>query len=359
MTFSARLSVVKKTGLRKLSAVARRIIPDFSNARNEKYFRMAVEMTNKCNFSCSYCPHAFRGQDMPDDVNRFDRPQGFISKETFELCLENAEKYAASMTFGFFGEQLLHPKFADLISSIPKQRSYRLIINTNGSLLTRKNIDVLKMFDLVRLSIDSMNSDSFETLRPGGAILTINGKRGDNRFETLREKIEYWFNETDHPQTTLVHVTTDENKDERQAYLEYWLPRIPVQDSAILKSVLSYGGVIKNPYMTVNPCTIPEDNRVVIAFNGDVTPCNLDVNVALKYGNINETPDLKKLIKSAKYKAVIKAIRSNQGICANCNDANNHVESMSYPGLKGINQTKPIRVLSKKEVIECNHRLAA
>lgn len=359
MNFSARLSNIKNSYLSKLRRVARRVISDFSNERNEKHFRMAVEMTNRCNFSCSYCPHAFRGQDMPDDVNRFDRPQGFISKETFDLCLANAEKYAATMTFGFFGEQMLHPKFGQLISSVPKRRSYTLVINTNGSLLTKKNIDILKMFDVVRLSIDSIDSDSFESLRPGGAILTINGKRGDDRFDTLREKIEYWFNEPVHPMTALVHVTTDENKDARQAYLEYWLPRIPPQDSVTMKSVISYGGVIKDPYMTVNPCTIPEDNRVVIAWNGDVTPCNLDVNIALKYGNIHEIPDLLSMIRSRKYKNVIKSIRSNQGICTNCNDANNHVESMTYPGLKDVSQTNPIRVLSKDEVIECDHRLAA
>ena len=345
-----------KTILNKLRSVARSAL---RNERNEKHFRMVVEMTNKCNFSCSYCPHAFRDQDVSEEVNRFDRPQGFISKETFDLCLENAEKYAAALTFGFFGEQMLHPKFGELISSISKLRSYKIVINTNGSLLTKQNIDILKMFDVVRLSIDSSDSDSFESLRPGGAVLTINGQRGENRYDSLREKIEYWFNEPDHPKTALVHVTTDENKGARQEYLEYWLPRIPKRDSVIMKSVISYGGVIKDPYMTENPCTIPEDNRVVVAFNGDVTPCNLDVNIALKYGNILETPDLREMVKSNNYKNVIKGIRSNQGICANCNDANNHVESMSYQGLKDENQTSPIHVLSRDEVIEHHYHRAA
>ena len=59
-----------------------------------------------------------------------------------------------------------------------RDRAYRVVTNTNGSLLNAKNIEALKCFDLVRFSIDSVDSESFERLRPGGAILTINGKRG-------------------------------------------------------------------------------------------------------------------------------------------------------------------------------------
>ncbi len=321
--------------------------------------RMAVELTNKCNFRCTYCPHSVRGQDMPDGLNKFDRPQGFMSQETFQLCLQNAGKYAASFTFGFFGEQMLHPRFDELIFSIPEVRRYKLVINTNGSLLTTKNIDALKHFDIVRLSIDSVDSESFERLRPGGAVLTINGKRGENRFAALEEKIRYWLNTPDHPPTQLVHTTTQANESDRQRYLDYWLPKMGPRDCVVLKSVLSYGGVMKDPYMTENPCTIPEDNRIVVAWNGDCTPCNLDVNVALKYGNLHDIPDLHRMIRTPKYKELIKGIRRNQGICANCNDANNHVESMLYPGLRDTEPVPPVLVLSRQEVIEYGHRRAA
>ena len=320
---------------------------------------MAVELTNYCNFSCSYCPHAIRNQGAVENVNPFDRRQGFMSDETFALALENAAKYARSVSISFFGEQMLHRRFNELIRSVPRDRKYHLVTNTNGSLLTHKNIETLKLFDIVRFSIDSVDSESFERLRPGSAVLTINGKRGENRFDTLAEKIEHWLNLPDHPPTFLVHVTTDANQHDRQAYLDHWLPRMGPNDHVIMKSVISYGGVMKDPYMTENPCTIPEDKRVVIAWNGDCTPCNLDVNVALKYGNIHVTPDLRRMIRSAKYKRVISGIRRNQGICANCDDANNHVESVSYQGLRDTESTTPVRVLSREEVIEYGHRRAA
>ncbi|MHC4219754.1 MAG: hypothetical protein ACYSU7_15040, partial [Planctomycetota bacterium] len=86
--------------------------------------RMTIELTNKCNFRCTYCPHSVRGQDTGDDLNRFDRAQGFMTAETFDLCLANARKYAESLSFSFFGEQMLHPRFSELIYSIPRNRPY-------------------------------------------------------------------------------------------------------------------------------------------------------------------------------------------------------------------------------------------
>jgi len=312
---------------------------------------MTIELTNKCNFQCTYCPHSTRGRDVDDDVNRFDRPQGFMSPETFDLALANARKYAETLSFGFFGEQMLHPRFCELIHSIPRNRPYRLVISTNGSLLTHRNLQTLQRFDVVRFSIDSTASDSFERLRPGGAILTVNGQRGDDRFEALAGQIERWLSLPDHPHTQLVYVTTDLNQNDRQEYLDRWLPKMGPGDCVVLKSVISYGGVMKDPYMTAHPCTIPEDGRVNLAYNGDVTPCNLDVNVALRVGNIHETPDLMEMTRTPQYKAVMEGIRHNQGICRNCDDANNHQESMLYWGERATPGQGGTRALTRQEIL--------
>jgi hypothetical protein len=203
------------------------------------------------------------------------------------------------------------------------------VINTNGSLLTAKNLEALKCFDLVRLSIDSVDSESFERLRPGGAILTVDGKRGGNRFEALAEQIERWLNLPNHPTTHLIHVTTQANRDDRQRYLDHWLPRMDPADCVVMKSVLSYGG-------------------------------NLDVNVALCIGNIHETPDLRKMVSSRRAKAVMRGIRRNQGICRNCNDANNHQETLLYRGERGTDEPAGTMVLTRDEAIaykQCTERI--
>ncbi len=138
---------------------------------------------------------------------------------------------------------------------------------------------------------------------------------------------------------------------DRQQYLDTWLSRMGPRDCVVMKSVISYGGVIKDPYQTENPCTIPEDHRVNIAFNGDVTPCNLDVNIALCIGNTHETGDLKTMLASPRARAVFDRIRRNQGICSNCNDANNHQESMLYWGERGTDHEGETKVLQREEIL--------
>jgi sulfatase maturation enzyme AslB (radical SAM superfamily) len=299
---------------------------------------MTIELTNKCNFRCSYCPHSTRDRPPSDDLNVFDRPFGFMSQETFDLCLDNAWKYAESLSFSFFGEQMLHPRFSELIASIPAERPYRLVTNTNGSLLTERNIEALMRFDVVRFSIDSIDSESFNRLRPGGAILTVEGRPGHDRFAALAEQIERWLARPGHPHTQLVFVTTEANKGLREEYLDYWRPRLGPADCVVTKSVISYGGVMTDPYMTENPCTIPVDNRLNVAFNGDCTPCNLDVNIALCVGNVHEIPDLMEMTRSSRYAAVMDGIRDRYGICGNCKDANNHVESTLHWGLAPVHR---------------------
>src|SRR5262245_4500496 len=185
----ARVRRIKAARLvvRSIRAAGRRALERLRPPR----FRMTIELTNKCNFRCTYCPHATRGRDehAGDDVNRFDRPQGFMSRETFDLALANAHRYADALSFSFFGEQTLHLRFADWIGAIPARRPFRLVTNTNGSLLTSRNVEALLRFDVVRFSIDSCDSESFEKLRPGGAVLTVEGRRGGDRFAALAEQI--------------------------------------------------------------------------------------------------------------------------------------------------------------------------
>ena len=47
----------------------------------------------------------------------------------------------------------------------------------------------------------------------------------------------------------------------------------------------------------------------------------------------------------------MKGIRRNQGICRNCNDANNHRESMLYWGERGTDSRGGTRALGRQEIL--------
>jgi sulfatase maturation enzyme AslB (radical SAM superfamily) len=285
--------------------------------------RMQIEMTNNCNFKCVYCPHALYGEPGPSG-NTFDRPKGYMDEALWNKAIAEAQKHAKSVTMGFFGEQLLHPQFIAWVAAIPKRRNFRLILNSNWALVTKKHLPALLNFDMMRISLDSTDPKQWDALCPGGPVFDENGKKGDvSRLEALVAKTEWWLAIKNRPKTNLIFVTQDENKDGVVRFVEKWKRRLAGQDRVIAKSMLTYGGVMFDPYMTENKCNVASENRLTVAWDGRITPCNLDVNVAMATLNLN-THTMAEILDSPDWKATLQGIRDRVGICANCFDAQNH-----------------------------------
>jgi len=288
------------------------------------------EFTNHCNFKCRFCPHSVY-RKRSEGGNQFNREKGFMSDELFNLVLENSEKYANLVTIGFFGEPMLHPKFEDYVKLFPANRGYHLEINTNWSLVTKENMDTLKRFDYVRISLDASYSALWERLCPGVAILDLNGVPRQDRYDTITEKLEYWFNLPEHAPTRLVYVVSSVNEHDRNKFVKEWRQKLGSRDHILTKSVLSYGGVMTDANINKKGmCNIISQPCFTIAWNGDCSPCNLDVNMELNVGNLLELGDMKKIIEGDKWKQVMSGIKQKTGICANCVDANSYTESKKH-----------------------------
>ena len=299
----------------------------------KKRFQISVEFTNNCNFRCKFCPHSLYKKETPSG-NWFNRPKGFISRELFELVLWNAERYAREVVIGFFGEPMVHPHFQQFINSFPEKRRYKVNLNTNWSLITAETMNSLKKLDQVRISIDASQAEIWERLCPGGSVLDLDGNPSQNRYAVLVEKIEYWLSLPEHPQTHLVYVVSSVNKDDKEQFLEQWLPKMTPKDYIVTKTVISFGGVMYDDYMSNWPCRVIDERRIVIGWDGRCSPCNLDVNLALFVGSLLELKDIRKISKSRCYLEILQDIRQKNGICANCFDANNRVESQFHRGKK-------------------------
>lgn len=300
-----------------------------------KKLTLQPEFTNHCNFRCRFCPHSVYRQQS-DGGNRFSREKGYMSNELFGLVLENAAKYAKRVQIGFFGEPLLHPKFEEYITSFPAGRRYSLDLNTNWSLVTRKTMDSLKHLDCVIISLDASYSDLYEELCPGGSVLDLDGTPCGDRHATLADKIDYWLRLPDHAPTRIVYVVSSVNEHDVKTFVDHWRPKLRSPDDCMLtKSVLSYGGVMRDSHMQENGCAIPSQGWFTVAWNGDCSPCNLDVNMELSVGNLLELRDVKAVVEGEKWRQVMTGVRQRSGICANCFDANNWTENRTYRGSAG------------------------
>ena len=91
-----------------------------------KFKKIYVEITNVCNFACSFC---FKSK----------RKKTFISPEKFSAILFSIRPYTDYIYLHVLGEPLMHPDF-DALLTIAESMNYHINLTTNGSLLMKKRV---------------------------------------------------------------------------------------------------------------------------------------------------------------------------------------------------------------------------
>lgn len=118
---------------------------------------LSITSTSRCNMHCVMCPHGFSKIDVED----FD-----------PALLPRLEEYLAHVkTFDLtgLGEPLLAKSFWDIMEAMPVRNNVEpvLMFNTNGSMLTEKNIEkILKArVQKIRISIDAADPEIYFSIR--------------------------------------------------------------------------------------------------------------------------------------------------------------------------------------------------
>lgn len=293
--------------------------------RSEKLV-VDIELSNVCNFRCPICPHAYKGQSDKTLGDPFARKAGFMAPAVFQRAVDECNRVARSVEIGFFGEQTLHKNYHEYIRSLAT-RQFRLETNTNLSRVTEETFETWTEagMDLVRLSIDAINPEVFNRARPG-SVNDINGKRVDeaDRLDAINEKVHRWLERPDHSPTRIVFVRSAHNKGEEEGFIRYWQPRLGPNDVVLIKQVLTYGGIVPDPTIAAHRCNVWEMRYLMIDVRGDVTPCNLDVNVQLHLGNIMDD-SIESLYNGpiARWLQLQTGCGSNLSPCRTCVDGNN------------------------------------
>ena len=92
-----------------------------------------IELTNKCNFSCVYCPR----------TELMTRSEGVMQTATIDRISEICT--GEWIRLHHYGESLLYPKLCDYAIRKFKTAGLKVGLNSNGSATTLKN--VLRVFD--------------------------------------------------------------------------------------------------------------------------------------------------------------------------------------------------------------------
>lgn len=96
----------------------------FADWLMKKFKKVYVEITNKCNLSCDFCPGCAR-------------VEGFMNRELFERILGEVREFTGQLYFHVLGEPLLHPQL-DMFLDLCRIYGLKVNITTNGTLINRK-----------------------------------------------------------------------------------------------------------------------------------------------------------------------------------------------------------------------------
>lgn len=113
------------------------------------YNKVYVEITNICNMSCSFC-------------HGHSRVLRQMSTEEFACILDKLTEHTKYIYYHLMGEPLAHPQLPHFIE-MAGARGYKSILTTNGTLLSKRQDELLKAgVHKVNISLHSFEDESRE-----------------------------------------------------------------------------------------------------------------------------------------------------------------------------------------------------
>lgn len=115
-------------------------------APSKRFKQVYIEITNRCNLICSFCP-------------RTGRPLSDIDSALFARIIEEVKPLTDQVYLHVMGEPLMHPKFSDLIQ-ICADKALPVAITTNGSKLNTDSTKSLldPIVRRINISLDAVGS---------------------------------------------------------------------------------------------------------------------------------------------------------------------------------------------------------
>ena len=127
----------------------------------KKYKRIYIEITNKCNFKCSFCPES-------------KRTKNIMKLEEFKYIINQVKDYVEQVYLHVKGEPLTHPYLKEILEICAKN-SLDVNITTNGSLLER-NKEVLANSPALRqlnISVHSIEQNNINNITEEEYVDTV------------------------------------------------------------------------------------------------------------------------------------------------------------------------------------------
>jgi radical SAM protein with 4Fe4S-binding SPASM domain len=251
--------------------------------------RVTVELTNRCNLQCSFCPR-----------NLVDMKLGNIDEALYyKIIDELAENLPICLVIFFRGESLLHPKLPEFIRYAKLKGLEPIQLASNGYALDDKLGEAIIQsgLDFISFSLDTINEDIYKSTRKNGDLKTSinNVINFIKKCEKLKEKgIKV-------PEIQVSTVDVEDYRKEKKDFVNFWTKYADKVRVYVEHSSDGNMGSMKNKNINIvrKPCKKVFE-EMVIYWNGDIALCCFDWNNQYNIGNVKEK-SIKYLWNSEKY----------------------------------------------------------
>lgn len=271
-----------------------------------RFKKIYVEITNRCNFNCSFCCAS-------------DRDKKFVSPEDFSAILFSIKPYTDYIYLHVLGEPLLHPQL-DLLLRAARNQGFHVNLTTNGSLIQRRRELLLnssiRQFN-VSLHDAEENIPESQWLSYLEEIFTFAKDKSSDSYFSLRLWNRVDGSISRFNQLCLSFMADFWRVDMSDAFA---YRNKKLSDHVFLQNAARFTWPGEKRLQIRNRMCYALRDHVAILVDGTVVPCCLDANGSIPLGNVFSQP-FPEIIASERARNILEGFRKREVVeplCADC-----------------------------------------
>jgi len=275
-----------------------------------KFKKIYIEITNSCNFDCSFC-------------FKTSRATRFMSVDEFRLVVDKIRPFTDYIYLHVLGEPLLHPHLEEIIE-VAASTNLNINITTNGGLLERKKEQILShTIRQINISLhdaeENIDPDKWDAYLK--SVLDFTVEAAPKSYVCLR----------------LWNISNEASAGFNALCLQKIAEKFKLPDGVLMEKTKGNGFKLaehiflqraprfewpddsREGNQTQRNCYAMRDHIAILA-DGQVVPCCLDADGTISLGNIF-TGDLDAILRTERAQNIKKGFEQRkvvESLCATC-----------------------------------------
>lgn len=269
--------------------------------------RVTVELTNRCNISCTFCHRQVYDMDLGD-----------MSADLFKKIIDEMAEHLPIKLVPFFrGEPLLHPQFMELMQYAKKKGIGPIQVFSNGLAFDKRvSEDIIEAgVDFISFSLDTLDEEIYKVSRVHGKL--EQSIENVKYLSSLCKKYAAMGKKV--PQIQVSTVDLEVYKAGQKEFVEFWEPFV---DTVRIYEEHDENGGFVDPEVAKALSFLSERKPcrklftdMIIYWDGSAALCNYDWDNNVNIGNVKDS-SIKEVWNSSVYEN-LRAMHNSGNIDGN------------------------------------------